>query len=140
MWFLNFYYNKHKKGKQKKDCAFYSWKIKVLICSRFGIIQYTGQWTLVLPIWSIFEKLESSKKFSITQPAFTCSKLAIETLEQRCEICSKLTIKTPKRSQWRRFAVFIVNFEHISHLCSSASIVSFEHVIAGWEKSFFSKF
>ena len=31
-----------------------------------------------------------------------------------------------------RFGVFIVNFEHISHLCSSASIVNFEHVIAGW--------
>ena len=29
--------------------------------------------------------------------------------------------------------VFIVNFEHISHLCSSVSIVNFEHVIAGWE-------
>ena len=28
----------------------------------------------------------------------------------RCEICSKLTIK------WRRPSVFIVNFEHISHL------------------------
>ena len=27
----------------------------------------------------------------------------------RCEICSKLTIKTPERA-------FIVNFEHISHL------------------------
>ena len=32
-----------------------------------------------------------------TQPAFTCSKLAIETLEQRFEIYLKLTIKTPKR-------------------------------------------
>ena len=31
----------------------------------------------------------------------------------RCEICSKLTIKTPER---RRFGVFIVNFETISHL------------------------
>ena len=29
---------------------------------------------------------------------------------------------------WRRFGVFIINFEHISHLCSSASIVNFEHV------------
>ena len=66
------------------------------------------------------------------QPAFTCSKLAIVTREQRCEICSKLTIKTPKRRQWRRFSVFIVNFEHISHLCSSVSIVNFEHVIASW--------
>ena len=34
----------------------------------------------------------------------------------RCEICSKVTIKTPGRRQWRRFGVFIVNFEHIPHL------------------------
>ena len=34
----------------------------------------------------------------------------------RCEICSKLTIKTPQRHHWRRSGVFIVNFEHISHL------------------------
>ena len=34
----------------------------------------------------------------------------------KCEICSKLTIKTPERCHWRRSDVFIVNFEHISHL------------------------
>ena len=34
----------------------------------------------------------------------------------RCEICSKLAIKTPERRQCRRSGVFIVNFEHISHL------------------------
>ena len=34
----------------------------------------------------------------------------------RCEICSKLTIKTPERRQWRRSGVFIVNFKRISHL------------------------
>ena len=34
----------------------------------------------------------------------------------RCEIYSKLTIKTPERCLWRRSGVFIVNFEHISHL------------------------
>ena len=34
----------------------------------------------------------------------------------RCEISSKLTIKRPERLQWRRSDVFIVNFEHISHL------------------------
>ena len=67
----------------------------------------------------------------------TCSKLTIETLEQGCEICSKLTIKTPERRHWRRFGVFIVNFEHISHLCSSVSIVNFEHVNAGWKISGF---
>ena len=70
---------------------------------------------------------------TINQPAFTCSKLKIETLEQRYVIYSKLTIETPKRHQWRRFGVFIVNYEHISHLCSSVSVTKFEHVIAGWE-------
>ena len=32
------------------------------------------------------------------------------------EICSNLKIKTPKRRQWCRSGVFIVSFEHISHL------------------------
>ena len=32
------------------------------------------------------------------------------------EICSKLTIKTSQQRQWRHPDVFIVNFEHISHL------------------------
>ena len=37
---------------------------------------------------------------------------------RRCEICSKLTLKTPERryKHWRRSGVSIVNFEHISHL------------------------
>ena len=33
-----------------------------------------------------------------------------------CEICLKLTIKTLEQRYWRRSEVFIVNFEHISHL------------------------
>ena len=34
----------------------------------------------------------------------------------KCEICSKLAIKTPERCQWRWSGVFIVNFEYFSHL------------------------
>ena len=34
----------------------------------------------------------------------------------RCEKCSKLTVKTSELRYWRRSGVFIVNFEHISHL------------------------
>ena len=34
----------------------------------------------------------------------------------RGEICSKLTIKTPERRHCRRSGVFIVNFDHVSHL------------------------
>ena len=62
----------------------------------------------------------------------------------RCEICSKLTIKTPQRRHMRHSGVFIVSFEHISHLslahilfyripCSRVSIVNIEQVNGGWE-------
>ena len=34
----------------------------------------------------------------------------------RFKICSKLSIKIPERHQWRRSGIFIVNFEHNSHL------------------------
>ena len=49
----------------------------------------------------------------------------------RCEICSKLTIKTPER----RSGVFIVNFEHVSHLVIVFLLLIFEHVIANWVSS-----
>ena len=34
----------------------------------------------------------------------------------RCEICSKLTIKTSERCHWHRSGVFIANFDYISRL------------------------
>ena len=35
---------------------------------------------------------------------------------KRCKICSKFKIKTPEQLHWRRFSVFIANFEHILHV------------------------
>ena len=50
----------------------------------------------------VFEKIIGfSEHTTETQPAITYTKLTIETLEQRCEICSQLTIKLPKRRQQR---------------------------------------
>ena len=54
------------------------------------------------------------------------------SIRTRCEICSKLTIKTSER---RRSGVFIVNFEHISYLVLVFFIVNFEHVTADWARS-----
>ena len=42
-------------------------------------------------------------------------------------------LKRPKRRQW----LIIVNFEHISHLCSIVSIVNYEQVNAGWVNKWF---
>ena len=49
-----------------------------------------------------------------SQPAIIMFK--VHNRNTRCEICSKSTIKTPKRRQWRRSGVFIVTFRNISHL------------------------
>ena len=38
-------------------------------------------------------------------------------------MCSKLTIKTPERRQWRRTGVFIANFEHIPHFLLGVILV-----------------
>ena len=92
---------------------------------RDGILVDISCWAYCLLIRNTTISLNRTFTFwSISQPAFTCS---------------KLTIKTPKRRQWRRFGVFIVAFEHISHLCSSVSIVNFEHVIAVWDMTTFVK-
>ena len=47
----------------------------------------------------------------------------------RCEICSKLTIKTPERRQWGLSGVFIVSFEHISEVNNKDTrTTSFERI------------
>ena len=56
-----------------------------------------------------------NNQLPLSQLAITFLKLTTETLEQGV-IRSKLTIKIPKRRQWCRSGIFIVNFEHISHL------------------------
>ena len=60
---------------------------------------------------------EALKCFFYTHPAgIYLFKVNNRNTRTRCEICSKLTINTPERRHWRRSGVFIVNFEHISHL------------------------
>ena len=52
-----------------------------------------------------------------------------------CEICLKVTIRTPERRHWCCSGVFIINFEHILHIALYFSIVDFEQVIASWRRA-----
>ena len=62
-------------------------------------------------IWTTLEDPNSSK---IAQVIYIyLFKVNNRNFRNRCKICSKLTIKTPKRRQRCRSGVFIVNFEHI---------------------------
>ena len=53
---------------------------------------------------------------------------------KRCEICSKLTIKTPEQRQWRRCGVFIVNFKLISHLVLAFLLWTLNMQFPAWNK------
>ena len=56
------------------------------------------------------------------QQTFAYSKSRIETLKIECDICSKLTIKTPRRLS----TTLNVNFEHFHSffLCSAVDLES----------------
>ena len=51
---------------------------------------------------------------------------------KRCEIYPTLTVKAPEQRHWRRSGVFIVNFQHISHLFLMLLLLDFEQVDVNW--------
>ena len=78
-----------------------------------NILSVKHLWTTVSEmLWYYRNKLF----FFIILPSIYLLKVNNKNTRARSEICSKLTIKTPDRLQWRRSGVFIVIFEHVSHL------------------------
>ena len=71
------------------------------------IIVEVVTWTL--PVWLVFDWWEKPRNLA----NIYLLKFNKRHTRKRCEICSKLTVKT---RQWRRSGVFIVNIEHISYL------------------------
>ena len=53
------------------------------------------------------------------------------------EICTDLMIKTQERRQGRRSGVFIVNFEHISHIFLFLLLTLSTQLFAGFENLYF---
>ena len=75
--------------------------------------------------WTIF----AIKLLVSAQPAFTCSKLTTETLEQD----AKYVHRTAPMA--RRFGVFIVNFERVSHFVLVFLLLTLSRLNAGWAGS-----
>ena len=73
---------------------------------------------------------QSAKHWTSRNQAGIYSFEVINGGTRTCEICSKLTIKTPERGYSRHSGVFTVNFGHISHLFL-VSIDDFEQMSAG---------
>ena len=70
-----------------------------------------GDWWL-----SVYSKPTVASCFGKYPVNIYLFKINNRNTRKRCQKCLKLTIKTPERRHWYHFGVFIVNFEHISHL------------------------
>ena len=88
--------------------------------------------TIVILNWKIHVKKLVNVTLIITNPANICLLIfrKIKT-RKRCEVCSKLIIKTQERRHWCCSGVFIVNFKHFIHF-SSVSILDFKQVNVSW--------
>ena len=65
-----------------------------------------------VPIRSLMSKVMEKRKIGKIPANIYLFSVSDKKNRKMCEICSKLTIKPPKR---RGFVGFIVNFEHILH-------------------------
>ena len=87
-----------------------------------GAISIISKWRSIffnyeLNIWKRGIKFRSRNHQNVNNPAgIYLLKVNNRNTRTRCEMCSKLTIKTLERRYWRRSGVFIGNFERISHL------------------------
>ena len=64
----------------------------------------------------ISERVFSENYFSQNLAGNYLLRVSNRNTRARCEICSKLTIKTPEQCKWHCSSVFNVDFEHILHL------------------------
>ena len=114
--------NKTKKiVKRKQNVKVYSLKRNLLRKKNYQFVQF------------YFRKIFSDRDTPAKNPLWRLGNRSLDALKlypaniylfkannrntrKRCEICSKLTTKTPERCHWRRSGVFIVNFEHVFYL------------------------
>ena len=85
-----------------RNVALFSWKTRFEIRS-FGVLP--TKYRLRNGMCNCFDC-----KIDTSQSVVTCSKFNNRNTGTRCEICSKLTIKIPKRRQWRCSSFWCFNY------------------------------
>ena len=111
-------------GKEYSFSVFLCNQLLYIVYLLYHIHYYTESslWSYLsinkLVTWNCLERTKGPKS-EVTGTGMKpwTSQLKVNYMKTRktCEMCSKLTIKTPER-YWRRSGVFIINFEHISQL------------------------
>ena len=101
------------RGGSNKENQFHSLSWTLMIDMRIYIHFQSTTKISTKSYQSVFKILLNDYKYPVN--IFLLKINNINT-RKRCEICLKLTIKTPGRCHWRRSGVFNVTFEHVSRL------------------------
>ena len=78
--------------------------------------QYSLHFLQAMTYTNVMSTDKEDSKLYMSPAGIYLLKVINRITRTRCEICSNLTIKIPEQRHWFRFGVFIVNFEHISHI------------------------
>ena len=107
----------------EKGCIGNEWvkpnsSFQILSMQIHGQFYQTFPWQCFMNLWQCFTLGDSALCVLWTYPVCNYMfKVNNRSNRTRCfKICSKLTIKIPEQTHCRRPGVFIVSFEHISHL------------------------
>ena len=96
------------------------WKIVIVNCiSKPHADAKEGMERARIKLFFLYQASKNSSQLQAVN--YFCKSFIIKINNRhtkKCDTCLKVTIKTPERRHWRRSGVFIVNFEHISHLFS----------------------
>ena len=96
------------------------WKIVIVNCiSKPHVDAKEGMERARIKLFFLYQASKNSSQLQAVN--YFCKSFIIKINNRhtkKCDTCLKVTIKTPERRHWRRSGVFIVNFEHISHLFS----------------------
>ena len=83
--------------------------------------------------WAFLKKKQVYEQFSTKQTS-TCSKSTKKHTRKRCENFFKIDNKDTRLMSFRSSSVFIVNFEHISHLFLFPLMTFSMHLFGGYQQ------
>ena len=86
----------------------------------FDFVIFSGWYRNRSVVWNVLKILHQCANCCVEFVQSWKQMLTTEAIK-RCELCSKLTLKTTEQRQWGCSDVFNVNFEHISHVFTEYS-------------------
>ena len=91
-------------------------------------VRYNLSWSCKSNLFPLFTCYNPFKVYPLLSMRYPF-KVINRNTKKRCGICSEFTIKISERHQWRRFGVFVINFDHIWHFLLESLLLTLNRQI-----------